>query len=77
MVPFLARFLWQALVGGEKKGGVPAEESRLPVLGGEGRYRCGAHISLQANSLWNRAPGCRRVQSCRDTLPYSLALQPD
>lgn len=34
MVPFLARFLWQALVGGEKKGGVPAEESRLPVLGG-------------------------------------------
>lgn len=39
MVPFLARFLWQALVGGEKKGGVPAEESRLSVLGGRGQVQ--------------------------------------
>lgn len=62
MVPCLTRFLWQALVGGEKKAGEPAEEFRLPVLGGEGRYRCGAQISLQASSVWNRAPGCRRVQ---------------
>lgn len=61
MVPFLTRFLWQALVGGEK-GGVPAEEFKMPVLGGEGRYRCGAQTFLRANSLWNRAPDCRRVQ---------------